>query len=96
MPRSSRTTSGRNLAASRVAERVRRGGHDVPAEVVRRRYAAGLRSFFDLYLPLADSWQLFDNSRLTGPRLIATGERGKEPTLLDVDLWRRLKGDRHG
>ena len=30
------------LAASRVAERVRLGGHDVPAYVVRRRYANGL------------------------------------------------------
>jgi predicted ABC-type ATPase len=37
------------LALARVAERVRQGGHDVPREVVRRRFVAGLRSFFSLY-----------------------------------------------
>jgi predicted ABC-type ATPase len=31
-----------DLAVSRVAERVRLGGHDVPEAVVRRRYRAGL------------------------------------------------------
>ena len=51
-----------DFAVSRVAERVRLGGHDVPPAVIRRRYRAGLRNFFRLYMPLADSWQLFDNS----------------------------------
>ena len=32
------------MALSRVARRVRRGGHDIPPDVVRRRYAAGLRN----------------------------------------------------
>ena len=30
-------------AIARVAERVRQGGHDIPAEVIRRRFTAGLR-----------------------------------------------------
>lgn len=34
------------LAIARVARRVELGGHAVPEEVVRRRYAAGLRNFF--------------------------------------------------
>jgi hypothetical protein len=32
---------------------VRIGGHDVPAQTVRRRYRAGLFNFFQLYLPMA-------------------------------------------
>jgi len=35
-----------DFAVARVAERVRSGGHDVPVEIVRRRYRAGLRNFF--------------------------------------------------
>jgi predicted ABC-type ATPase len=34
------------LAVSRVAERVRLGGHDIPAHTVRRRYRARLLNFF--------------------------------------------------
>src|SRR5436309_6670143 len=62
-----------DLAVNRVAARVRLGGHDVPEVTVRRRYARGLRNLFGLYLPIADSWQVFDNSRVGRPRLIAAG-----------------------
>ena len=51
-----------DLAVSRVAERVRLGGHSVPEETIRRRYKAGLRNFFKLYKPIADSWQMYDNT----------------------------------
>ncbi len=42
------------LAVSRVASRVRDGGHDVPTEVVRRRFQLGIRNFAELYRKLAD------------------------------------------
>jgi predicted ABC-type ATPase len=45
-------------AVRRVIERVARGGHDVPADVVHRRYAAGLRNFFKLYQPLTTAWRV--------------------------------------
>jgi len=60
------------LALERVAERVRLGGHDVPPDVVRRRFTAGLRNFFSIYRQRVDSWQMYDNSGLTH-RLIASG-----------------------
>ncbi len=78
------------LAVSRVAERVRLGGHDVPAETVRRRYRAGLLNFFRLYLPLADSWQLFDNSAHSAPRPIAAGNGQKVRVLDDLQAWQNL------
>lgn len=46
------------LAITRVAERVRQGGHHIPEPVIRRRFAAGLRNFSDLYAPLVDAWAL--------------------------------------
>lgn len=61
------------MAIARVRSRVSRGGHGIPEEVVRRRYDAGLRNFFTLYMPLTASWRFYDNSRKTGPRLLARG-----------------------
>jgi predicted ABC-type ATPase len=57
------------LAISRVKSRVARGGHHVPASVVRRRFHRGLRNFEELYRPLVDHWILFDNSQLPTQRI---------------------------
>ena len=58
------------MAVDRVAGRVRHGGHSVPPDVIRRRYKTGIANFFELYSPIADSWEIHDN---TSPpaRLIA-------------------------
>jgi predicted ABC-type ATPase len=82
--------SSADLAVDRVAERVRLGGHAVPEMVVRRRYRAGLNNFLRLYAPLADSWQLFDNSGAR-PRPVAGGGRSVADSVADADVWQRLK-----
>jgi predicted ABC-type ATPase len=51
-----------DLAITRVRQRVREGGHNVPTPVIRRRFAAGLRNFDYLYKPAVDAWALYDNS----------------------------------
>lgn len=63
------------IALARVAHRVRRGGHDIPEAVVRRRFRKGLSRFLTLYRPLLDAWNLFDNSE-TEPRIVAREEAG--------------------
>ena len=78
-------------AISRVAERVRAGGHDVPPDVIRRRYHAGLRNFFDLYQPLARRWRFYDNSSSAGVRLIAAGRHRSETAVRDSQTWRLLE-----
>ena len=57
-------------AISRVAMRVRQGGHDVPVGTIRRRFDAGLRNFRNVYRHRVQYWQLFDNG-------------GEAPLLLD-------------
>jgi predicted ABC-type ATPase len=79
------------LAVSRVAERVRLGGQDVPIPVIRRRYEAGLTNFFRVYLPLVNSWDLFDNSEPGRPRLVAAGEGDAVSVGENGETWRRLK-----
>ena len=50
------------MAVARVAQRVLEGGHDVPEEVIRRRFDAGRRNFEQIYRGLVDGWILYDNS----------------------------------
>lgn len=59
-------------AIARVAMRVRQGGHDVPPEVIRRRFASGMRNFLEVYRHRVDYWQWFDNSG-RAPRLLEEG-----------------------
>jgi predicted ABC-type ATPase len=49
-------------AIARVARRVREGGHDIPADVILRRYRKGVANMRTLYLPLADVAAIYDNS----------------------------------
>lgn len=76
---------------ARVAERVRQGGHNVPEDVIRRRFERGLSNFFTLYQAVADSWQVFDNSQLAGPRLIASGRSTSRIEVMDEDFWHHLQ-----
>jgi predicted ABC-type ATPase len=62
-----------DLAINRVQERARAGGHSVPEDVIRRRFARGLRNFFQVYLPLLDGCLIFDNS-------------GQEPLLVSMSI----------
>ena len=48
-------------AIARVAQRVRQGGHGIPEQVIRRRFAAGLHNFYQDYAPKVDAWMLYDN-----------------------------------
>jgi predicted ABC-type ATPase len=60
-------------AIERVALRVQQGGHDVPVEVIRRRFFAGLKNFMDVYRFEVDYWRLFDNS---GPSPVLLSQGG--------------------
>lgn len=79
-----------DLAVARVAERVRLGGHDVPENVIRRRFTAGLRNFFGIYQGIADAWQMLDNSGLSGPSLIASKRAEQAPEIVDPRAWSNL------
>jgi predicted ABC-type ATPase len=80
-----------DAAIERVAGRVRKGGHGIPEETIRRRYHAGLKNFFHLYQPLATTWQMYDNSKRWSPRsLIAVGAQQQVVYLNQPEVWDRL------
>jgi len=80
-----------DLAIERVAERVRRGGHDIPSETIRRRYAHGLHNFFAFYQPLADSWSIFDNTTVGISRLVAIGQHRDIVQVYEPTVWQRIR-----
>ena len=55
-------------AIERVATRVSKGGHNIPSDVIRRRYANGLRNLTMLYTPVCDFWTIYDNSSADAER----------------------------
>ena len=62
------------IAIARVAARVAQGGHDVAESIIRRRYAAGMINFRNVYCVQVDAWALYDNTG-SMPVLLESGER---------------------
>ena len=82
------------MAIDRVKDRVRRGGHDIPEDTIRRRYERGVENFFRIYEPLSDSFQFSDCSNPKRPRVIAE----KNDTIVsvkDVSLWQSIQSGLH-
>lgn len=77
----------------RVATRVVLGGHGIPEATIRRRFYRSIQNLFDLYLPLANRWEIFDNTGRGDPRLIAFGDMGSEPRIENEWLWKRLRNN---
>ncbi len=78
------------LAVRRVKLRVAMGGHDVPADVVRRRYGRSVSNFLDLYTPLADDWTVYDNSLAGQAAMIASFANGTL-NILEPKPWLKLQ-----
>lgn len=50
------------LAKERVKIRVLEGGHDIPSDLIERRYLNGIKNLYNIYLDLVDGTLIFDNS----------------------------------
>jgi len=78
-----------DTAVKRVASRVASGGHNIPEDVIRRRFERGLENFFNHYLLAADSWVLMNNTARPSRR-IASRDVGDALSVEDNDLWKQL------
>jgi predicted ABC-type ATPase len=78
------------LAIARVKQRVLEGGHDIPVETIIRRYQAGIKNFFKLYLNRLDYWMLIDNSGVN-QELVAEGKIGEDSTIHNQPKWEIIK-----
>ena len=78
------------LALLRIAERVAKGGHNIPEPIARRRYVAGICNLFNLFMDEVDSWVIFDNSE--NPRKqIASGGRNADTVIDEKLLYSKMQ-----
>jgi predicted ABC-type ATPase len=78
-----------DLAVERVRARVKAGGHDIPEDTIIRRYHRGIINLHELYLPLADTWQIYDASRNV-PQIVAQGSEDHQLEIVDADSWKKI------
>ena len=73
------------LAIQRVAKRVSEGGHNIPTDVIIRRYQRGIDNFFKLYKDIVDFWTLVDNA--SNPRIVVADQE----TIYNEELYNIIK-----
>lgn len=79
-----------DLAKERVKIRVSEGGHDIPKDVIERRYLNGIKNLFEIYLEIMDQVLIFDNSE--GKHiLIAEKYFGEEIVIHNLEKFNDLK-----
>lgn len=79
-----------DLSVARVASRVRSGGHDIPEATIRRRYSRGIHNFWHLYVPLSDTWKVYDNSDIHH-KLVAAKETVSGIIVREPEIWQTIK-----
>ena len=77
------------LAIQRVAERVSKGGHDIPEDIIRRRYVSGIQNLFNLYAAEVDSWSIYDNST-TFRRNVAVGGKTIKTVINNEEIYNQI------
>ena len=77
------------MAKLRVAERVAKGGHNIPEDVIERRYYAGIRNLFNLFMNEVDYWAIFMNTKKPMTS-IAVGGMAFEKHIIEVELYKKM------
>lgn len=81
--------SSPEMAVERVAKRVSMGGHNIPTDIIHRRYERALSNLFNLYLPVVDSFMFINNSG-EGPIEVARGGIWMDNVVSDQVWWNSL------
>ena len=73
-------------AIQRVAERVIKGGHNIPKDVIERRYYRGIFNLINLYIPICDIWMLVNNKAIM-PEPVAEGGLNVKNIIINEYIW---------
>ena len=79
------------LAKERVSSRVSQGGHNIPPDVIQRRYDLGIRNLLEIFIPIVDGWLIVDNSELT-QAIVAEGGMNVQTIVYNETLFSKIKG----
>ena len=77
-------------AMERVAERVSKGGHNIPSDIIVRRYYEGIDNLFKIYMSIVDTWVLVNNSE-TPRSIVATGGKDQETVVRNSVLFKTIE-----
>jgi predicted ABC-type ATPase len=83
-----------DMAVQRVTQRVKQGGHPIPEEVIRRRYAGGLRNMVKIYLPTAEKALIIDNSGkilISKDYPVIAEKTAGNFTVFDEAIWQQIE-----
>jgi predicted ABC-type ATPase len=78
------------LAEMRVQRRVDEGGHNIPNDVIKRRYYRGIENLFNLYQDLCDFVFVYDNSD-DYPELVYEKELATGMTIHSTEKLTKIK-----
>lgn len=76
-------------AIARVAQRVREGGHNIPTDIIKRRYQSGIENLFNIYIPIVDDWMIIDNH--SNPRVVVADGRLKKINIYNLETYNKIK-----
>jgi predicted ABC-type ATPase len=76
-----------HIAQQRVVLRVSKGGHNIPNDVIERRYFKGLKNF-TRYSEIVDDWYVLDNSK-PEYNIIAKSINGKKE-IINFDVFKMI------
>jgi len=79
------------LAIERIKERVKKGGHFIPDEIVNRRYYRGINNLLKYFIPLSDYWLIYDNSSQNAV-MVADGINDIEINIINDEIWDKING----
>ncbi|MFA5422832.1 MAG: zeta toxin family protein [Phycisphaerae bacterium] len=76
------------FSASRVRERVKNGGHNIPKDTISRRFPRIMHNLVKIYAPLCNKVICYDNSR---PDFVPVFEQaGKDLRIFDMNLYETI------
>lgn len=77
-------------AIQRVAQRVKEGGHNVPAEVIRRRFQLGISNLVNLFIPICNSVLVFNNVKTPAQLIARKEEKLSRIEIVEPEMWNQL------
>jgi predicted ABC-type ATPase len=84
------------LAKIRVQKRVSEGGHNIPDEIIERRYKRGLKNLFQLFLPICDYWMIVNNSNDGGEIIVEAKKSIDDINIYNADIWSVIQKQKDG
>ena len=77
------------LAKKRVAQRVSEGGHNIPDEIIERRYHRGITQLITTYMDMIERYYIFDNSE--GESVLIAEKYEGEELVFDIEIFNQIK-----